>query len=115
MAKINVRAMSVFDLIDLRGQVDAVLSQKVAAERKALQASLAKLEGVEGKRGKRAGTAPRHAMAGKKVEPKYRGPDGETWSGRGLKPKWLTAAIKDGKAIEDFLIVKAKKGRKAKA
>ena len=25
----------------------------------------------------------------KTVEPKYRGPNGETWSGRGSTPKWL--------------------------
>jgi hypothetical protein len=28
----------------------------------------------------------------------------ETWAGRGLKPRWLTAAIKSGKKVEDFLI-----------
>jgi DNA-binding protein H-NS len=28
----------------------------------------------------------------------------ETWAGRGLKPRWLTAAIKTGKKPEDFLI-----------
>ena len=34
---------------------------------------------------------------------KYRGPNGETWSGgRGRKPLWVTAALKAGKKIEDF-------------
>jgi DNA-binding protein H-NS len=23
-------------------------------------------------------------------EPKFRGPNGETWSGRGMTPKWMT-------------------------
>ena len=37
----------------------------------------------------------------------------ETWAGRGLKPRWLTAAIKGGKKLEDFSIaVKKTAGRK---
>lgn len=40
-----------------------------------------------------------------KVAPKYKNPEtGDTWSGRGLKPKWLTAALGAGKKIEDFAI-----------
>ena len=41
----------------------------------------------------------------KKPSPKYRGPDGSTWSGRGARPRWLTKAIQDGQKLEDFLIV----------
>ena len=45
------------------------------------------------------------AKQGAKVEPKYRDPvTGSTWTGRGLKPKWLTAAIESGKTIQDFAI-----------
>lgn len=40
-----------------------------------------------------------------KVPPKYRdAATGATWSGRGLKPKWLKAAIDGGKTLESFLI-----------
>lgn len=35
---------------------------------------------------------------------KYRDDEGNTWSGRGLKPRWLTAAIAKGKRTEDFLV-----------
>ena len=28
------------------------------------------------------------ALKGKKVPPKYRSPSGETWAGRGVKPRW---------------------------
>jgi DNA-binding protein H-NS len=36
---------------------------------------------------------------------KYRGPNGETWSGgRGRKPAWVTQALKEGKKIEDFAV-----------
>ena len=50
--------------------------------------------------------APRRATAeARKVAPKYRNPDtGETWSGRGLQPKWLKAALAAGRKIEDFAL-----------
>jgi len=45
------------------------------------------------------------ALTGVKVAPKYRDPaTGETWSGRGLQPKWLKAAIAAGAQLESFRI-----------
>lgn len=42
---------------------------------------------------------------GGKVAAKYRNEStGETWSGRGLQPKWLKAAVASGKRVEDFAI-----------
>jgi DNA-binding protein H-NS len=36
---------------------------------------------------------------------KYRDPaSGATWTGRGLKPKWLAQALAAGKKLESFLI-----------
>lgn len=58
----------------------------------------------------KAGAAGKLASAGdpKKVAApvpaKYCGPNGETWSGRGLTPRWLTALLVDGKSKEDFVI-----------
>ena len=44
-------------------------------------------------------------VTGKKVQPKYRDPvSGATWTGRGLKPKWLQAEIATGKSVTDFAI-----------
>ena len=41
----------------------------------------------------------------KKVPIKYRGPHrGDTWTGRGKTPRWLTALIATGKKKEDFLV-----------
>jgi DNA-binding protein H-NS len=50
------------------------------------------------------------------VAPKYRNPENpaETWAGRGLKPRWLAAAIKGGKEQDDFLIPGAVKASAAK-
>ncbi len=52
-----------------------------------------------------AAPAKKSKAAGKKVAAKYRNPaTGDTWSGRGLKPKWLAAAIASGKTLADFAI-----------
>ena len=41
----------------------------------------------------------------KPVAPKYRDLEtGATWSGRGLKPKWLTGALAAGKSLSDFAL-----------
>ena len=36
--------------------------------------------------------------------PKYRGPEGQEWTGRGTAPKWLNDLLVGGKTREDFLI-----------
>ena len=52
-------------------------------------------------------------MRGRKIAPKYRDPaTGETWAGRGARPRWLVARLKAGKRLQDFLI--EKKARKVK-
>lgn len=40
------------------------------------------------------------------IKPKYRNPDdaGQTWSGRGHRPKWIVAQLNRGLRIEDMLI-----------
>jgi DNA-binding protein H-NS len=39
------------------------------------------------------------------VAPKFRNAaTGETWTGRGLQPKWLKSAIAGGAKLEDFAI-----------
>jgi len=49
---------------------------------------------------KKAGPIP-----GSKVAPKYRDPvSGSTWTGRGLRPKWLASALDGGKSLQDFAI-----------
>ena len=48
----------------------------------------------------------RGALKGTKLKAKYRNPKNakETWAGRGIRPKWLTAMLKQGKKIEDFAV-----------
>jgi DNA-binding protein H-NS len=51
----------------------------------------------------RGGRAARPKSAPAAV--KYRGPNGETWSGgRGRKPGWIMKALKEGKSLEDFAL-----------
>lgn len=49
--------------------------------------------------------APVKKAATSKVAAKYRNPaTGDSWSGRGLKPKWLTAALAGGAQLSDFAV-----------
>lgn len=43
-----------------------------------------------------------------KVAPKYKNPANifETWTGRGKQPKWVVAALAEGKTLEQMLIVR---------
>ena len=106
MPKINLSGMSVEALMDLRKRVDEMLHQRRAE----LQRQIERIAGPHAVvRGRGAGSV----LKGKKVPPKYRSPSGETWAGRGATPRWLVAAIKGGKKLDDFLIDKsARKGRR---
>lgn len=119
-AAINLKSMSLAKLSKLKEQVDIVLREKVAEERRTVEDRLNELDrlafnGVRSKPG-------RGGVRGS-IAPKYRNPDdpNETWAGRGLKPRWLVAALKAGKKLEDFSIdpaarkAPAAKPRKARA
>ncbi|MBV8412893.1 MAG: H-NS histone family protein [Alphaproteobacteria bacterium] len=45
-------------------------------------------------------------LKGKKLKAKYRNPSdkSQTWAGRGIRPRWLVAALKGGKKLEDFAV-----------
>lgn len=54
---------------------------------------------------KRKGRGPaKTAKASPSVAAKYIGPNGETWSGRGLTPKWLKSLIDQGQSKESFAV-----------
>lgn len=38
------------------------------------------------------------------VAPKYKGPAGEAWSGRGLMPRWMSALVAQGRTKDEFAI-----------
>jgi DNA-binding protein H-NS len=100
----NLKSMTIDALIGLRGKIDAVLTTKVQDERRSLESELAKLSRVDMSNGRAKSSFGRGARG--KVAPKYRNPENpsETWAGRGLKPRWLAAALKSGKKLDDFVI-----------
>jgi DNA-binding protein H-NS len=110
MPKHSLSTMTVEQLLKLRDDVGKELNRKTVELRK----QLARLgsEVAPSRRGRGAS-----ALRGRKVAPKYRDKSGNTWAGRGAKPRWLVAAIKEGKKLEDFLIEKtvaSPKKRRAK-
>jgi DNA-binding protein H-NS len=109
MPKVSLSGMTVEALMDLRKRVDETLSERRAE----LQQQLARMETIAViRRVVRGGGS---VLKGRKVPAKYRGPSGETWAGRGARPRWLVAAIKGGKRLDDFLIDKsARKRRKGR-
>ena len=99
------------DLIEIQNQIEKL--QKQASEIKALEfdktvqdilakmtaygITLKDLDVVKGR--------ARKALAGSKsAAAKFKGPNGETWSGRGLTPRWLTALVAQGRSKEEFAI-----------
>lgn len=92
------------------------LEKKKSKENKAVIAEIKKLAASIGlsvtltEKGSKA-TAPAKKASPKKstrakVPPKYRNPAdaSQTWTGRGLKPKWLQAALQAGGSLDDFKI-----------
>jgi len=109
MAKVNLSGMTLEALMDLRKRVDEMFHRRRAEIEKQLERMGATLVG--GARVVRGGGS---ALKGRKVPPKYRGPSGETWAGRGAKPRWLVAAVKRGRKLDDFLIDKRRRKRRPK-
>jgi len=109
----NLKSMSIDRLTDLRHRVEAALASKVIDQRRALESELVKLNRLNGAKTLRK-TGSAFGVRGP-VPPKYLNPQNpeETWAGRGLTPKWLTAAIKGGKSADDFLIRGAVPSKKA--
>jgi DNA-binding protein H-NS len=117
------------NLIDIQSQIQKL--QKQASEIKArefnktVQEILAKMNafGITAKdlqpvkarsgKGKAAaagagkaapGRAKKKEKSANPVAAKFRGPNGETWSGRGLTPRWLTALVAEGKSKDEFAV-----------
>ena len=105
MPKTNLGSMSVEQLLQLRDDVGKELNRKSTE----LRSQLARL-GREIAPGRGRGSS----LKGRKVPPKYRDSAGNIWAGRGAKPRWLVAAIKEGKKLEDFAIEKTARKRRAK-
>ena len=100
------------DLKELLEQKAAIEKQIAEAQRQARSDAVAKVRAMMTEYGLTAAdltakTSPRAAAAGagRKVAAKYRNnATGESWSGRGLQPKWLKAALASGSQLTDFAV-----------
>jgi DNA-binding protein H-NS len=94
----SLKGMNVEALMSLRDQVD----KRLLELRAELEKQLVAIAGQATLKGKV--TVVGSSLKGRKVPPKYRSTKGETWAGRGQRPKWMVEALKKGKKMEDFLI-----------
>jgi DNA-binding protein H-NS len=100
-------------LSELLAQRESLEKQIYEAQRAEKADAIAKVKALMSEHGLTAADisgrgksgAPRASKAGAKVPAKYRNKaTGDSWSGRGLKPKWLQAALASGKKLDDFKI-----------
>src|SRR5258708_25705669 len=104
--KFNFEGISVDEMWRIHEEISALLSVRLTTEKRELEKRLAQLG--------RESEIPKDELFGNatvrrrrkypEVLPKYRNSKApfETWSGRGKQPRWLTAALKSGHAIEEF-------------
>ncbi|WP_029933770.1 H-NS family nucleoid-associated regulatory protein [Thiomicrospira pelophila] len=105
----KLKDMTVEELVELKQDIDKLISQKQKEQTKNLveefKVKAAKLgltmEDIMGLESNK----PRKTK-GKKVAPKYQNPNdkSQTWTGRGRKPLWVEEALKKGKKLEDLAI-----------
>jgi len=121
--KFNLSALSMDELWALHEEIGGMLSERIASEKRELEARLAKLNS----RAAPGRSSPKQAdlkIAERRktrrkyppVLPKFQNPadPSETWAGRGKQPRWLVSQLKAGKKINDFLIDNSKRQTIAK-
>jgi DNA-binding protein H-NS len=81
-------------------------AKRLAAE-VGFEATFTKPGRDDGRRRRKAAEATAAAPSTRtKVAPKYRNPDNpeETWTGRGRQPRWVQAALAQGRSLAEFAI-----------
>lgn len=108
--KLELESMSVDELWSLHERITKILSERITSEKQELEKRLAVLnrgqEAINGDLTTSLGSNDKVRRKYPRVFPKYRNPatPTETWSGRGKQPRWLVAAIKSGRKVDDFRI-----------
>ena len=98
------------DIATLKGQLAELESEEkqfIAQRKQEIVAEINKTIARYGINAKEINVLGKIKEAKKSISPakiKYRGPGGESWSGRGLKPRWLTAQLEQGRNLADFLV-----------
>jgi DNA-binding protein H-NS len=119
-SKFNLSSLSIDELWIFHEEISTILSNKIAAEKRELEARLARLNGsliFDKAKVKSAPPQSDERRAARRkyppVLPKFQNPSNpaETWAGRGKQPRWLVVQIKAGRKMNDFLIDQAKRQR----
>ena len=91
------------ELLAQRAELDAKIEQTKDSVRSEAVAKVKSLMAENGLTIADISTRTPKAAKVSKGAVKYRNQaTGETWSGRGLQPKWLKAAITDGATLQEF-------------
>src|SRR5260221_3110133 len=120
--KLNLDAMSIDEMWKLHEEISRVLSARLMTEKRQLEKRLAQffrereMRQLVPKDTQSLNGAPRGRRKYPRVFPKYRNPKepSETWSGRGKQPRWLAAALRTGRTIEEFIIRNAESNKNNK-
>lgn len=105
MARVNLAKLS-------KAELDALENELAVAKRARAESEIQELRdevtALIAKRGYSFGDVFGKGTGRKTgpVKPKYRNPKnpGDTWTGRGRRPRWLEAELKKGKSVNSFLI-----------
>ncbi len=107
MASVNVDKMSLKELLDLEAKLEKAIAAARDRERSEVKQKIEAIVQNAGFSLSELFSGGRsNPTKGKTVAAKYINPDNksETWSGRGRKPRWLTAKLDKGGKLEDFSV-----------
>lgn len=105
--------MSINELLAQKAELERQIAEQTRAERASAVSQIKTLMSTYGltpgdivtDSGKVAKSPAREKSTPRAtVAVKYRNDAGNTWTGRGLKPRWLTTALAGGATLEQFAI-----------
>ena len=91
------------DLVAQKAELDDLIKEARKAEVSAAVSEVKRLVGEYGLTAVDCGFGAKAKKAGGKVPVKYRGPNGEAWTGRGRTPAWILAQESAGRTRESLL------------
>ena len=113
-------------LVDIQSQIEKLQKQAseikdrefdktvldIRAKMQAFGITVKDLQAPGGRKGRGKSKAPvqsktsgsKKKKVGAVVAAKFSGPNGESWSGRGLTPRWLSTLLAQGRVKEEFAI-----------
>lgn len=105
--KMDLSKLTQQDLMDLKVQID---QRMVELDQERRTVALEEMKAIAAKHNLDFSELAQLATPAKKsagpAKAKYRDSDNpqNTWAGRGRKPRWLVAALENGRNLEDFAI-----------